>query len=147
MSTRLYLWVGHRYHEQPSHSHVANQNIPETQIQLATPRLHKRMGGGFSYQPDHIMMSYSSAKGSKTMLRIDCPLMAALEKLNAGLPRQLLPDRELNRLDGFLEALRCSDVPASREFMIHSHDLRSTIAIALTEDSKTYTAVRQPVNS
>jgi hypothetical protein len=143
MSTRLYLWVGHRFHEQPSRSHIAHQSIPETELVLGTPRLPSRLTGAFSYQPDHLVLSYHPPNRSPIRLRVDRPLVAALEKLDAGLPRQLLPDRELNRLDFFLEELRSSGVAGGKNFMIYCHDLRSTLAVKLNDDLKQYIVTTQ----
>ena len=78
---------------------------------------------------------------------MDRPLVAALEKLDAGLPRQLLPEKELNRLDFFLEELRTSGVATSKSFMIYCHDLRSALAIKLNDDLKQYISVNQPLIS
>lgn len=144
MSTRLYLWVGHRFHEQPSRSHVANQSIAETDLRLDMPRLPARLEGSFAYQPDHLVLSYHPPDHPPVCLRVDRPLVAALEKINSGLPRQLLPDRELNRLDFFLEELRGRGVSESTHFMLHCHDTRSTLAISLNQKLKEYVSVRQP---
>lgn len=139
MSTSLYLWIGHRYHEQPSHGHVANQRIDGADLELLMPRLPARLAGAFAHQPDHLLLRH---RPSRISLRVDYALFAALEKLRHGLPRQLLPDRELNRLDVFIERLRRLDLPVSREFFIHSHDSRTTIAVTLSSDLKKYEAVR-----
>ena len=39
----LYLWIGHRFHEQPSKVFLANQHIPETELRLLKPRIPKRI--------------------------------------------------------------------------------------------------------
>jgi hypothetical protein len=80
-------------------------------------------------------------------LRVDHSLFVALERLRQGLPRQLLPDRELNRLDAFLEQLRRADVPKTREFFIHNHDERTTARILTSCDFSMYESceVRPPV--
>jgi hypothetical protein len=102
------------------------------------------LAGAFSYQPDHLVLSYHPPNRAPIRLRVDRPLVAALEKLDAGLPRQLLPDRELNRLDFFLEELRSSGVPGGKNFMIYCHDLRSALAVKLNDDLKQYISVKQP---
>jgi hypothetical protein len=77
-------------------------------------------------------------------LRVDHPLFVALERLRQGLPRQLLPDRELNRLDAFLEHLRRADVPQTREFFIHNHDDRTTAQVTLSPELNSYESVKTP---
>lgn len=144
MSTRLYLWVGHRFHEQPSRSYIANQSIAETDLNLGLPHLPARIAGAFAYQPDHLVLSFCPPDRSPIRLRVDRPLVAALERLDSGLPRQLLPDRELNRLDFFLEELRGGGVPGSNRFMIHCHDSRSTLAVSLSEAFREYVSVMEP---
>jgi hypothetical protein len=141
METRLYLWIGHRYHEQPAHGYVANQSISDAELQLLKPRLPKRLEGAFEYQPDHLILQYSPPNRVPIRLKIDYALYTALERLSNGLPRELLPDRELNRLDYFIEELRRSDVSRTREFHIHSNAERITTQIRLSVDRKQYESV------
>jgi hypothetical protein len=143
MVSQLYLWIGHRYHEQPSHGHVANQSISLNELELLRPRLPQRLAGAFDYQADHLVLKYSSGT-TGIRLRVDHPLFVALERLGQGLPRQLLPDRELNRLDAFLEQLRRADVGQTRDFFIHNHDDRTTAQITLSPNMNSYEAVKTP---
>ena len=138
MARGLYLWIGHRFQEQPSHGYVANQSVSDGNLGLFRPRLPARLAGAFDHQADHLLLEYGPRDGSPVRLRVDHPLFVALECLRQGLPRQLLPDRELNRLDAFLEQLRRADVPKSREFFIHNHDERTTARILTSWDGKTY---------
>jgi hypothetical protein len=142
MHTQLYLWIGHRYHEQPSHGHVSNQCISPNQLDLLCPRIPERLQGAFDYQSDHLLLEYRGKGIPPVRLRVDHSLFVALERLKQGLPRQLLPDRELNRLDAFLEQLRRADVDHTREFFIHNHDYRTTAQIVLSPDWKSYEAVK-----
>lgn len=144
MSTRLYLWIGHRYHEQPSHGHVANQSVSDSDLDLLRPRLPQRLQDAFDYQPDHLLLEYRRPDIGPVRLRVDHPLFVALERLGHGLPRQLIPDRELNRLDAFLEHLRRANVPQTRDFFIHNHDDRTTAQITLSPDMNSYEAVKTP---
>lgn len=140
-ATNLYLWIGHRFHEQPSHSHIACQSIPASSLQFLLPRLPRRLAGAFEYQPDHLRVEFQSAGGETIRLAVDYPLFLALEKLEQGLPRHLLPAREVNRLDAFLEQLRRADVPQTNVFFVHSHDTRTTAKIILSADGKRYDEV------
>ncbi len=99
MTTRLFLWIGHRYHEQPSHGYIANQSIADSELELLRPRLPSRMTGAFHYQPDHLLLRYKCKDKQEIVIKIDYNLFVALEKLRQELPRQLLPDREVNRLE------------------------------------------------
>jgi hypothetical protein len=106
------------------------------------PRLPRRLDGAFSYQPDHVRIEYPPTHGGKPVrLDVDYALFLALEKLNAGFPRHLLPDRDINRLDAFLEQLRCSDVEVTNVFLIHNHNDRSTAKVTLSFDGQRYEKV------
>ncbi len=144
MTTRLFLWVGHRFHEQPSRAHIANQSIPETDFALRLPRLPVVLRGALPYQPDHLLLVCQAGPDRRAVLRVDNPLRSALAKLEAGLPRQLLPDRELFRLERFIEGLRTIGLDGTSEFMVHHHELRSTLAIGISGDKRSFTTVRQP---
>ena len=74
-------------------------------------------------------------------MRVDYPLFVALERLRQGLPRQLQPDRELNRLDAFLEQLRRANIPQNRDFFIHNHNDRTTAKVTLSESMNCYDSV------
>ncbi len=140
-ATNLYLWIGHRFHEQPSHAHVACQSIPGSSLRFSLPRLPRRLAGAFEYQPDHVRVEIPAVGGATIRLDVDYPLFLALEKLEQGLPRHLLPAREVNRLDAFLEQLRRADVAQTNVFFIHNHDTRSTAKIILSTDGKRYDEV------
>lgn len=103
---RLHLWVGHRYHELPTRSYVANQSIPVSGFEIVVPCLPTRLRGALEYQPDHFLLRYRATNGRTVSLRVDYPLFATLSQLKSGLPRHLLPDRDINRLDAFLEQLQ-----------------------------------------
>ncbi|HRZ58142.1 MAG TPA: hypothetical protein P5525_22110, partial [Candidatus Paceibacterota bacterium] len=144
MKTLLFLWIGHRFHEQPSHGHVANQTISDYELKLLRPRLPSRLAGAFDYQADHLLLECRRPGACEMRLRVDYALFVALERLRQGLPRQLLPDRELNRLDYFLEQLRRSGVPPTREFYIHNHDERTTARVVLSTNLDSYVSVQIP---
>ena len=141
MARGLYLWIGHRFQEQPSHGYVANQSVSDGNLGSFRPRLPTRLAGAFDHQADHLLLEYRPRDGAPVCLRVDHPLFVALERLRQGLPRQLLPDHELNRLDAFLEQLRRADVPKTREFFIHNHDERTTAHITLSPDLSCYESV------
>lgn len=144
MTTRLFLWVGHRFHEQPSRTHIANRSIPETDLSLHLPRLPETLRRALPFQPDHLLLTCHIPAGGLITLRIDNPLRAALARLQNGLPRNLLPDRELFRLERFIESLRGAGVGEEGDFMLHQHELRSTLGIRISPDRKTFETIRQP---
>ena len=68
MRSDLYLWVGHRYHEQPSRGHVANQSLCFTDLRLCLPRLPARIVKAFAYQADHVRVEYVAPSGFSVCL-------------------------------------------------------------------------------
>jgi hypothetical protein len=137
-ATSLYLWIGHRFHEQPSHAYVACQSIPASSLRFLLPRLPGRLTDAFGYQPDHVRVEFQTPGGQTVRLDVDYSLFLALEKLEQGLPRHLLPAREVNRLDAFLDQLRRTDVQQTNVFFIHNHDTRTTAKLILSADGKRY---------
>jgi len=91
-----------------------------------------------------LLVEYARRDANPVGLRVDHALFVALERLRQGLPRQLLPDRELNRLDAFLEQLRRADVPKTREFFIHNHDERTSAQVVPSPDLGCYESVKTP---
>ncbi len=114
----LYLWSGHRFHEQPSRSFVAAERIGVDDLVILRPRLPERVAEAFPYSADHLMLMAKERQGAR--LRIDFPLFRTLRRLGRGLPRKLMPERELHRIDAFLERLGPS-VPGARTTVWSAH--------------------------
>lgn len=145
VNERLCLWIGHRYHEQPTRSYVANQFIPASDFEIVVPRLPRRMcdtkgRAALDYQPDHFLLRHRGA--GERGLRVDFSLFATLSDLRAGLPRHLMPDRNVNRLDAFLEQLQSSSRPQDREFIAFNTQHRLVNRIRLSADWKRYVEVK-----
>jgi hypothetical protein len=139
---RLHLWVGHRYHELPTRSYVANQSIPLSDFEIVVPRLPTRLRGALEYQPDHFLLRHRAANDRTVSLRVDYPLFATLSHLKSGLPRHLLPDRDINRLDNFLEQLQTLGVQQEREFVAFNTEHRLATRIRLSSDGTRYIEVK-----
>jgi hypothetical protein len=116
----LYLWIGHRYHEKPTISFVANQSISHNEFQLLLPRLPNRVQNILEYRPDHFLLQYKGTGKKPISLRIDYLLYNTLEKIIRGMPRQLVPERDINRLDMFMERMQALDIPQNREFLTYN---------------------------
>jgi hypothetical protein len=100
----LYLWNGHRFHEQPSRSFVAVDRIVTDDLTLEIPRLPSRLHSCFDYRADHVALVARGIPGAPR-LKIDFPLFQTLKRLSRGLPRKLVPERDVHRVDSFLERL------------------------------------------
>lgn len=137
----LYLWNGHRFHEQPSRSFVAADRVDIENLALEIPRLPTRLGDCFEYRPDHVALTAYSFPGMPR-LRIDFPLWRTLRRLNRGLPRKLIPERDVHRLDAFLEKLGVG-VVGRRDtiWSVHLENLQ-LIQVSLSSDGKRFEGVR-----
>ncbi len=137
----LYLWSGHRFHEQPSRSFVAAERVAAEQFSLEVPRLPSRLAGCFHYRPDHVALTARELPRAPR-LRIDFPLWRTLRRLARGLPRKLIPERDVHRLDAYMEKLGSGQ--AGRRDTIWSVHLESLelIQVSLSEDGRRFDGVR-----
>ncbi len=137
----LYLWNGHRFHEQPSRSFVATDRLPTESLVLEIPRLPTRLMGAFNYRPDHLALTAPGLPG-RPRLRIDFPLWRTLRRLARGLPRKLIPERDIHRLNAFLEKLGAG-VSGGRDtiWSVHLENL-DLIQVNLTPDGRRFEGVR-----
>jgi hypothetical protein len=136
----LYLWTGHRFHEQPSRSFVAADRLPSDGFSVEVPRLPTRLEGAFDYQPDHVVLTAHGHR-DRPRLKIDFPLFRTLRRLGRGLPRKLIPERDIHRLDGFLEKLGAgSTTGRSTLWSVHLENLE-VLQIGLSDDRRAYQTV------
>jgi hypothetical protein len=137
----LYLWSGHRFHEQPSRSFIAAERIASEHFALELPRLPTRLGDCFTYRPDHIALTALGMPDSPR-LRVDFPLWRTLRRLSRGLPRKLVPERDIHRLDAFLEKLGAG-ATGRRDtiWSVHLENLE-LIQVSLSTDGRRYEGVR-----
>jgi hypothetical protein len=137
----LYLWNGHRFHEQPSRSFVAVDRVATEGFVLEVPRLPTRLNGCFEYRPDHIALTASSLP-DVPRLRIDFALWRTLRRLGRGLPRKLIPERDVHRLDAFLEKLSAG-VAGSRDtvWSVHLENLE-LLQVNLSNNGRRFEGIR-----
>jgi len=139
---KFWLWIGHRFHEQPSRCFLANQSIAANEMRIGIPRLPRRFAGAFAYQPDHIILEYPpNPEARPCRLNVDFELWKTLRKLQAGFPRHLAAERELNRVDAFLNEIMGTDPPQGRVFVAFNNEDRLVTRITLTNDYRQYTEV------
>jgi hypothetical protein len=103
---------------------VANQSVPATDFEIVAPRLPCRLAGALDYERDHFLLRHTARDGRVASLRIDFSLFATLSRLREGLPRHLVPDRDVNRLDAFLEQLQTTPIEPLREFVAFNAEHR-----------------------
>ncbi len=137
----LYLWIGHRYHEKPTISYVANQSISHNEFQLLVPRLPNRVHKVLEYRPDHFLLQFKGEGKTPISLRIDYPLYNTLVKIVRGMPRQLVPERDINRLDMFMERMQSLEIPQNREFFTYNVYFGEFTKFHLSADWKKYQEV------
>ena len=138
----LYLWNGHRFHEQPSRSFVAAERVATDDLVTEVPRLPARLEECFDYRPDHIALTARGFSGTPR-LRIDFPLWRTLRRLARGLPRKLIPERDIHRLDAFLQKLGAGTVgERDAVWSVHLENLE-LIQVNLSADRRRFERVRR----
>lgn len=137
----LYLWIGHRFHEQPSRSFLASDRIATDDFSVEVPRLPSRLKGAFDYRPDHVVLTAKSLPGTPR-LKIEFGLFRTLQRLGRGLPRKLVPERDIHRIDAFLEKLGTARTnKRSTLWSVHLENLE-VLQIDLSADRRRYERVR-----
>ena len=133
----LHLWNGHRFHEQPSDVFLANRRIPSDEFSLFPPRLPTRTKQAFpDYKPDHLALVYN--RHPSIFLKIDSELFKTLWKLQKGLPRKLLADRDVFRLEQFLDYLYAFAPPPERRLLSANLKRRELIEVQLNSEGNKY---------
>lgn len=140
MSEALYLWLDHRFHEQPTRSYLACQRVPVSNVTISVPRLPASMESSIEYAPDHLQL-LCKINGRSAVLHIDYWLFSALQMLKQSIPRRMLPDQHVNRLDRFIAQLHRLGLPLDRNFICFNSDSRSGARIVLSQDAKEYLEV------
>lgn len=135
----LYLWNGHRFHEQPSRVFLAYRHIPEVEFQLLKPRIPRQISQSLpEYRSNHLVLRYVGQSRGSISLRIDFPLYMTMQKLRRGLPRKLLQERDLFRLDAFIEALHSVQGIVERRILSANLERRELLEIEISPDGKRY---------
>jgi len=137
----LYLWVGHRFHEQPTRSYIASQKIISDDLRMYLPRVPRRLGDSIEYVPDHFDIQYQKENNKMVRLKVNYLLYRTLCKLLYGLPRNLMPDSDINRLDLFIEQLHTLNVEQSREFICFNVGTREAARVRLANSYKCFEEV------
>jgi hypothetical protein len=76
-------------------------------------------------------------------LRIDFPLFRTLKRLARGLPRKLVPERDIHKLDAFLEKLGAGGHSGARTiWSVHLENL-DVIQVSLSADGNRYEGVKR----
>ena len=136
----LYLWSGHRFHEQPSRSFVAVERVATEEFVTELPRLPDALDECFDYRADHIALT-ADGHPDRPRLRIDFPLWRTLRRLARGLPRKLVPERDVHRLDAFLQELGSGRAKRDTVWSIHLEALE-VIQVNMSMDKKRYERIR-----
>lgn len=142
----LYLWNGHRFHEQPTRSFLAHRYIPGTSFALLHPRVPQWIQDALpEYSSDHVILQHVSPSSRVARLKVDFPLFQTLQRLSRGLPRKLLPESDAFRLDAFLEALDATDAMLDGHILSAHLERRELIEIELSSDQRRYERIHKHV--
>jgi hypothetical protein len=143
----LYLWNGHRFHEQPSRSFIANRNIPAGELKLLRPRIPARIYSALpEFEPNHLLLRYVGKSSNQVNFRVDFPLYQTLQRLRRGLPRKLIPERDIFRLEAFIEALHSSATLVERRILSAHLERRELLEIQISPDGKRYERIAKSCN-
>lgn len=142
ISDKLFLWTGHRFHEQPSRVFIANRGVAVDDLRLHRPHVAAHVRQAFpDYIPDHIGLLCGSDES--VCLRIDFALFETLSRIRNGLPRRLIPDRDTFRLESFLDRLGSLQLSADRRILVSNQDRRELLIVDLSSDRKRYESVQK----
>ena len=97
---------------------MAGEGIPRERLSIHRPAPPPGLGEAIEYGADHLLLRASGSAAASgadgTALRVDAELFRTLSAVQDGLPRRLINPGELNRLDAFLDRLRCLEPFAAR---------------------------------
>jgi hypothetical protein len=79
--------------------------------------------------------------GELCRLNVDFALWTTLRRLRDGFPRHLTAERDLNRVDAFLNQIMGTNPPQGRVFMVFNNEDRLVTRVTLTNDYRQYTEV------
>ena len=85
-----------------------------------------------------MVLQYCGHNKLTVSLRVDFPLYLTLQRLNRGLPRKLLPERDIFRLDAFLENLHPVACHEERYILSALLDRRELLEIEINADGSQY---------
>jgi hypothetical protein len=120
----LQLWQGLRYHEQPSRAYLAATSVPRERFRLERPRPPQRVAAAFGvgtdslYAPDHLLLVARLPGETIRLLKLDFALFLTLEKVAEGLPRHLVPEAHIHRVDAFVERIGAKVTERGTDFLV-----------------------------
>jgi len=137
----LFLWQGLRYHEQPSRAYLASASLPREQFEISRPRPPARVAGALGgqrplYMPDHLMLTATCADGKKRLLKLDLALFATLLRVADGLPRHLVPEAHIHRVDAFIERIGATAQRRGTEFRVFNAEDGTVAKITTTSNRR-----------
>lgn len=144
----LHLWQGLRYHEQPSRAYMSAVPIHRNMFRLERPRPPARVAEAFClgaeplYIPNHLLLVASLGGSTTRLLKIDYALFSILLKVAEGLPRHLVPEQHIHRVDAFLERIGASTNVASNDFLLFNAEDGVVAKIATSSTQNRLESVR-----
>ena len=91
------------------------------------------------YTPDHLMLIASCPSGAKRMLKLDHSLFSIILKVGEGLPRHLVPESHIHRVDAFLERIGANlEASSQNEFRVFNAEDGLVTKLTLASDLSCY---------
>ena len=130
----LHLWQGLRYHEQPSRAYLAATSLARNKFRLERPRVPKRVAAAFTgenplYLPDHLILVADCGQEKTKLLKLDYALYATLLRVADGLPRHLVPEAHIHRVDAFIERIGAQINRSGTDFMVFNAEDGTVVKI------------------
>jgi len=137
----LHLWQGLRYHEQPSRAYLAAASLPRENFQIARPRPPERVvmalgGSNPLYTPNHLMLVADCGQNIHRLLKLDYALFATLLKVAEGLPRHLVPESHIHRVDAFIERIGATASRRATDFRVFNAEDGTVAKITITSNHR-----------
>lgn len=135
----LQLWQGLRYHEQPSRAYLSANSVPREKFRLERPRPPHRVAAAFGvgaeslYAPDHLLL-VARLEGVTRLLKLDFALFSTLQKVADGLPRHLVPEAHIHRVDAFVERIGAKVTDRGTDFLVFNAEDGSVAKIRTSAD-------------
>ena len=144
----LHLWQGLRYHEHPSRAYLSAGHVQREQFSLELPRPPSRVAKAFGqgsdciFAPDHLQL-IAVVENTRRVLKLDYSLYSVLLKVAEGLPRHLVPESQIHRVDAFIERIGASQAQYGTDFLLFNAEDGTVTKIATNSQRSRIESVSQ----
>ena len=122
-----------RFADPAAHSHPRW----DWHLREADEFIARAFGSGIDalYIPDHLLLVAELATGRSRLLKLDYSLFFTLLKVADGLPRHLVPEPHIHRIDAFVERIGATESQRSNDFIVFNAE-EGTVAKIRTSGNR-----------